>query len=240
MKDHLNQSGELNYLYRFGSAEFDQSRLELRINGQAIDAERRPLELLSLFLEHVGEVLTKDELFHSLWDAEEVGEGALANALSRLRRILGLDHSGYVVTRPRLGYSFVGKVERIALNQPLKSAVNLEADKPVDGRQDFLLDTLLSVAGNSSREVWLARPVRKGPHHVFKFTADADGLRQLKREHTISQLLSQAPSTSDSVAAIAGRNFETPPFYLEYPFLGPDLLKWAETDQQLRTLSRDE
>lgn len=240
MKDHLNQSGDLNYLYRFGSAEFDQSRLELRINGQTIDAERRPLELLSLFLEHVGEVLTKDELFHSLWDSEEVGEGALANALSRLRRILGPDNSGYIVTRPRLGYSFVGKVERIALNQPLKSTVDLEANKPIAGRQDFLLDTLLSVAGNSSREVWLARPVRKGTHHVFKFTADADGLRQLKREYTISQLLSQAPSTTDSVAAIVGRNFETPPFYLEYPYLGPDLLKWAETNQQLLTLNRDE
>lgn len=240
MKDHVNHSGDLNYLYRFGSAEFDQSRLELKISGQTIDAERRPLELLSLFLDHVGEVLTKDELFHSLWDSEEVGEGALANALSRLRRILGPDNAGFIVTRPRLGYSFVGKVERIALNQPLKSAVDLEANKPIDGRQDFLLDTLLSVAGNSSREVWLARPVRKGLHHVFKFTADADGLRQLKREYTISQLLSQAPSTTDSVAAIAGRNFETPPFYLEYPYLGPDLLKWAETDQQLQKLNRDE
>ena len=240
MRDHLNQPSEPNYLYRFGSAEFDQSLLELRISGQAIDAERRPLELLNLFLDHVGEVLTKDELLNSLWDTDEVGEGALANAVSRLRRLLGPDNASFIVTRPRLGYSFVGKVERIAQNQPLKSAVALESGKPIPGRQDFLLDTLMSVSGNSSREVWDARPVRGGQHHVFKFTAEADGLRQLKREYTISELLSRSASTADSVAHICGRNFETPPFYLEYPFLGPDLLKWSEDKQQLSALSRTE
>ena len=76
--------------------------------------------------------------------------------------------------------------------------------------------------------------------HVFKFTAEADGLRQLKREYTISELLSRSASTADSVAHICGRNFETPPFYLEYPFLGPDLLKWSEDKQQLSALSRTE
>ncbi len=236
MKDHENQPGELNYLYRFGSAEFDQSRLELRIHGKALDAERRPLELLNLFLEHVGEVLTKDELFNSLWDEEEVGEGALANAVSRLRRLLGPENSAFIVTRPRLGYSFVGKVERIALGLPLKSAVELHAGQPIHSRHDYLLDTLLSVAGNNSREVWLARPVRKGTHHVFKFTGDADGLRQLKREHTISELLSRAPTTCGSVTHICGRNFETPPFYVEYEYLGPDLLKWSDEGQQLQSL----
>lgn len=239
MSGSTSQSNNIRYLYRFGSAEFDQARFELRIEGQIVDADRRPLELLNLLLEHLGEVLTRDELYETLWQDEDVGEGAIANAVSRLRRHLGKENAAFIVTRPRVGYSFTGKVERIAQSTPTESAVALNVGDPVPGRPDYRLDQLLSVSGNKKREVWLANSVTNSLPHVFKFTLDADGLRQLKREYTLSELLSRAPSTSDTVTRVCGRNFEQPPFFVEYPYAGQDLLNWSENSDNLCNLSRE-
>ena len=67
-----------------------------------------------------------------------------------------------------MGYSFVGKVERIGQNQPLQSAVSLQPGDPVPGRADYQLETLMSVSGNQNREVWKARSVQGDTRHVFK------------------------------------------------------------------------
>ena len=50
------------FRFRFGTAEFDQARFELILDGRAVQAERRPLELLEVLLIHVGEVVTHEEL----------------------------------------------------------------------------------------------------------------------------------------------------------------------------------
>ena len=197
MSGSTPKQNSILYLYRFGSAEFDQAKFELRLEGKPVDADRRPLELLNLLLEHLGEVLTRDELYETLWQNEDVGEGAIANAVSRLRRHLGKENAAFIVTRPKVGYSFTGKVERIAQNTPTESAVALNAGDLVPGQPEYRLDQLLSVSGNKKREVWLASSDTDAPPHVFKFTLDADGLRQLKREYTLSELLSSASSTSE-------------------------------------------
>ena len=240
MSGTASDSDGLRFLFRFGTAEFDQSRFELKVDGAVVDADRRPLELLNLLLIHLGEVITRDELYETLWAEEDVGEGAIANAVSRLRKHLGKDNAAFIVTRPRVGYSFVGKVERIGQNQPLQSAVSLQPGDPVPGRADYQLETLMSVSGNQNREVWKARSVQGDTRHVFKFSRQAEGLRQLKREYTVSELLSKVPGTRNAVAIVCGRNFEQPPFYVEYPYLGPDLLKWAEEGDRLKSMSRDE
>ena len=238
MSGSTPKQNSILYLYRFGSAEFDQAKFELRLEGKPVDADRRPLELLNLLLEHLGEVLTRDELYETLWQNEDVGEGAIANAVSRLRRHLGKENAAFIVTRPKVGYSFTGKVERIAQNTPTESAVALSAGDLVPGQPEYRLDQLLSVSGNKKREVWLASSVTDAPPHVFKFTLDADGLRQLKREYTLSELLSSASSTSDNVTRVCGRNFEQPPFYIEYPYAGQDLLSWSENSNNLNNRSR--
>ena len=96
MSGTATDSGDIRYLFRFGSAEFDQARFQLTVNGQIVDADRRPLELLNLLLEHIGEVLTREELYDTLWEGEDVGEGAIANAVSRLRRHLRQLETGLV------------------------------------------------------------------------------------------------------------------------------------------------
>ena len=46
------------FSYRFGSAEFDEARFELRVAGLPVEVERRALEVLAYLLRHAGEVVT--------------------------------------------------------------------------------------------------------------------------------------------------------------------------------------
>ena len=233
---------ESTYRFRFGNIEFDQDKFELSVDGSVIDIEKRPLEILCVLLLHAGEVVSKDTLFDLVWGDDQTGDGALTNAVSRLRSALGKDNAGYIVTRPRVGYLFSGKLERVALSTSDTAGALLVADQPVPGRTDFILESLLSVSDRSTREVWLARPVSRENKnkHVFKFTFSGDVLRQLKRELTLSAILQQSPSTQASVAAVCGHQFETPPFYIESHYLGPDLLNWARDQGGLASMTRDE
>ncbi len=231
---------DTTYSYRFGTAEFNQGRFELTVEGQRVIIEKRPLQLLSVLLSHAGEVVTKDELLDSVWQQKETGEGALTNAISRLRSGLGKENASFIVTKPRVGYLFSGKLERIALSSSDVSCSGLSPDMPVPGKKEFILEALLSVSDKSQREVWLARPVsrQQKTKHVFKFSSTAEGLRQLKREYTLSNLLQQSDTLVDSVSVVCGCNFESPPFFIESLYAGPDLLRWSQEGDQLVKMSR--
>ena len=49
-------------LWSFAGREFDESRLELRVNGKPVELELKPLEILVQLLLHAGEIVTKAEL----------------------------------------------------------------------------------------------------------------------------------------------------------------------------------
>ena len=55
------------YMWRFDHAELDEGSRELRIAGQLVDLEPRPLEILLQLLRHAGEVVTKDELLDAVY-----------------------------------------------------------------------------------------------------------------------------------------------------------------------------
>ena len=54
------QQGVSSRLWRFAGCEFDESSRALRVNGQPVDLESKPLEVLYQLLLHAGEVVTKD------------------------------------------------------------------------------------------------------------------------------------------------------------------------------------
>lgn len=97
------------YRYLFGTAEFDEAKLELRIDGVIVAIERRPLSLLAKILEHADQVVTKRELLQSVWDGRVTVENVLANAMAKLRKALG-DNALQLVTIPRVGYRIKGPI----------------------------------------------------------------------------------------------------------------------------------
>src|SRR6185436_1049949 len=78
-------------IVRFGEFELDVRAGELRRAGQAIRIQEQPFRLLTMLLEHPGEVVLREEIRKRLWPNDtvvEVGHGINA-AVLRLREALG-------------------------------------------------------------------------------------------------------------------------------------------------------
>jgi non-specific serine/threonine protein kinase len=111
-----------HYRYRFGSAEFDEARFELRVGGLAVEVQQKPLQLLALLLASPGAVVTKDEISSRVWGDRVTVENVITNAVSKLRSALGEENAKLIVTAPRQGYRLDGPVERMAVGRRLASS----------------------------------------------------------------------------------------------------------------------
>src|SRR5437773_10353182 len=98
----------------FGVFEVDLRAAELRKHGVRIKLQEQPFQILSLLLEHPGEVVTRDELREKLWPAHTFVDfdRSLNKAMTKLRAALGdsADSPRYVETIPRHGYRFLAPV----------------------------------------------------------------------------------------------------------------------------------
>ncbi len=114
-------STTISGIVRFGSYEVDLRAGQLRKNGVRIHLRDQSFQVLSVLLEHAGEVVTREELQRRLWHGEVFVdfENNLNTAIARLRGALcdPSDHPRFVETLPRRGYRFVAQVSE-ALTTP--------------------------------------------------------------------------------------------------------------------------
>lgn len=222
------------YRWRFGAVEFDEARHELRVAGLAVEIEHKPLEVLSLLLRHAGEVVTKEELFETVWAGRITVDHVLATAVGKLRKALDTAGEGRIATVPRVGYRFDCVVDRVAVGRQAGSALNLAVGQPVPQREHFVLERLLGrTRGN---EVWLARQPRSRDLRVFKFALDGERLSSIKREATLLRLLRDSLGERDDFVRALDWNFESPPFFLECEYGGQSLPEWAAQEGRLQAL----
>jgi serine/threonine protein kinase/DNA-binding winged helix-turn-helix (wHTH) protein len=226
------------FRYRFGTAEFDEARVELRVRGEPVDIQRKPLEILACLLAHAGEVVTKDELLDLVWEGRPTVENVIANAVAKLRSALGEENADRIVTQPRVGYRFTGPFERTAVGRAWVSQLELAAGMAVPARPNFVLEAMLSRSVAS--EVWLARHSKTHEPRVYKFSPDGERLAALKREATLARLLRENLGEQGFFAKLLDWNFETPPFFLEYEYGGQNLAEWAKGEGGLAHLSTPE
>ena len=89
---------------------------ELRKNGKRVRLTGQPFEVLTILLEHPGELVTREELQQRLWQSDTFVDfdRGLNAAVNRVREALGdsADTPRFVETLPRRGYRFIGPVER--------------------------------------------------------------------------------------------------------------------------------
>lgn len=77
-------------------------------DGRQLDLTYLEFELLAHFLAHPQRVHTRDQLVGTLWGYSHVGDGRTVDVhIARLRRKLGPDHRGRIVTVRRVGYKYV-------------------------------------------------------------------------------------------------------------------------------------
>jgi serine/threonine protein kinase/DNA-binding winged helix-turn-helix (wHTH) protein len=215
-------------VWNFAGCEFDELRLELRVNGKPVDLELKPMEVLLQLLRHAGEVVTKEELLEAVWPGLMVVDGSLATAMSKLRRALGDEDSAIVLTVPRVGYRLAVAVH----SKPIPALsfgaeLGFNAGDTVPGREHWRLVRPLDLSKSS--EVWLAEHPKTHELRVFKFASNETRLKGLKREVTVSRYLRQSLDTRPEFVHILEWNFESQPYFLESEYGGLNLAAWAES-----------
>lgn len=98
---------------RFSGIEVDWHALELRRDGVVVQVKPRSFQLLEVLFNNRDRVVSKDELFETLWQGRYVTEGALSTAVNELRRALGDTGKDHRIIRTYYGQGlrFVGNLD---------------------------------------------------------------------------------------------------------------------------------
>lgn len=153
---------------RFDAFEVDLRSGEVRKHGIRLKLHRQPFQVLSLLLEHPGDVVTREELRQKLWPGDTFVDfdTGLNSAVKKLRDALcdSAEEPRYIETLPRRGYRFIAQVQNGDLSTgvapieslaviPLRPNPNengLRAERPGDGEVD------VRPTGTSRARLWLA------------------------------------------------------------------------------------
>ena len=99
---------------RFGVFEVDLRAGELRRKGFKVKLQEQPFQVLAMLLEHVGDVVTREELQSKLWAADTIVDfdHGLNKAINKVRNALGdsAENPRFVETVGRRGYRFIADV----------------------------------------------------------------------------------------------------------------------------------
>ena len=100
---------------RFGVFEIDIRAGELRKHGLRIRLQEQPFQVLTILLEHPGEIVTREELEKKLWPADTFidFDHGLNKAISKIREALNdsAESPRFVETVARRGYRFLAEVK---------------------------------------------------------------------------------------------------------------------------------
>jgi non-specific serine/threonine protein kinase len=218
----------LGAAFRFAGVRFDEAGQILTVNGQLVELERRPLELLALLLAHAGEVVTKDEILDALWPGREVTEASLTKCMARLRQAIGDDEHAMIRTIHGYGYRFAAPVLQEAARTPSAPALTqgLAEGEPIPGRPNWHLVRRLGSGGFG--DAWLAEQTKSGEQRVFKFAADGAGLAALRREIMLGRLLRAGLGPRADLVRILDWHLDDLPAFVEIAFYeNGNLAEWA-------------
>ena len=101
-------------LREFGGCRLDVGKKLLWASGEPVQLPPKAVDLLCLLVENSGAVVTKDEIWKSVWNDAFVEETNLTHHVYVLRKALKeLGFDDIIKTVPRRGYRFTGEVREI-------------------------------------------------------------------------------------------------------------------------------
>lgn len=106
VKAHLRRERrrETSQELRCGPLELDPARRVMLVAGEPVELSTREFDLAQAFLEHPGQVLTRQQLLDRVWGFDYVGEDRVVNVtVGRLREKLG-PHQDTLATVRGVGY----------------------------------------------------------------------------------------------------------------------------------------
>ena len=105
-------------LREFGNCRLDIGKKLLWADDRPVPLPLKAVELLCVLVEGRGAVLTKEEIWHEVWNDAFVEETNLTHNIYLLRKALNeLGHGGLIETVPRRGYRFSGTVYEVPDNE---------------------------------------------------------------------------------------------------------------------------
>ena len=135
MRENQQVAGRL----RFGVFELDLRAGELRKHGLLVRLQEQPFQVLTMLLEHPGEVVTREELQKKLWPANTFVDfdHGLNKAINKIRDALGdsAESPRFVDTVARRGYRFLAEV-KAADGAPIRSSEPVPLPHPAAEAQD--------------------------------------------------------------------------------------------------------
>jgi len=99
---------------RFDVFEFDTATGELRRDGEIVRLQAQPAQVLTMLVEHAGEVVTREALRQAIWGADTFVDfdKGLNFAIAQVRAALGdsAEAPRFIRTFPKRGYQFAAPV----------------------------------------------------------------------------------------------------------------------------------
>jgi len=98
-------------VYRFGDAELDFTRCELRCGGKVVELSALEYKLLAAFVKRAGRVLTREQLLDEVWGpGTHVTDRVVDNQVTNLRKKIEPEpeRPRFLVSLRGLGYRFDG------------------------------------------------------------------------------------------------------------------------------------
>jgi DNA-binding response OmpR family regulator len=113
VKAHLRRTSvPVAEVYRFGDAELDFARCELRRAGKPVELSALEFKLLAAFVKNSGRVLTRAQLLDQVWgQGTHVTDRVVDNQVTNLRKKIEPqpERPRYLVALRGLGYRFDGE-----------------------------------------------------------------------------------------------------------------------------------
>lgn len=93
-----------------GPFSFDLMKLECSKNGKTLNFTARELALFRFFMEHPGQVFTKEQLYRQVWNEQVVDDNTIMVYIKRIREKIEENGSRpvYLKTVRGIGYIFYG------------------------------------------------------------------------------------------------------------------------------------
>ena len=112
--------------YEFAGFRLDarNHKLYRKDSGELVHLTPKVAELLTLFVQSGGRLMTKDEILDSVWADLIVEESNLSQSIFLLRKALGDDpkEPRFVLTIPNRGYQFIAAVNEATAEEPTPKA----------------------------------------------------------------------------------------------------------------------
>ena len=110
VKAHLRRSArQAGEVCRFGDAELDFTRCELRRSGKVVELSALEFKLLTAFVKRSGRLLTRAQLLDEVWGRDtHVTDRVVDNQVTNLRKKIepNPDRPRYLVSLRGMGYRF--------------------------------------------------------------------------------------------------------------------------------------